>query len=263
MPPMANPIRRIGQLSRVKLFVIVTLIGGTVWGLLAIGFFGMNTLTGLRGYVNGEGLWAKHQKDATHYLMRYIHNGDRADYHAFRAKLDVIRGVERSRDELEKAEPDMAVVSRGFSDLGLHRDDHEQMSKVFRRFRNFEHMETAIEIWTRGDRMIDELEALGERLHAAMAEPDYDLEERYEANTLQILELNISLGALEAEFSAAAGKAARWATALLVKVMVGFCLLASAVCGLLILLGAGVIRKVEDHAVELRRAGPADLSPVR
>jgi hypothetical protein len=237
--------------ARSRLFAVVAFISASIWALLAVGIVGMNTLTGLRGYVNGEALWAKHQKDATQQLLRYVHSRDRAAYHRFRESLDVLQVVETSRLELESDEPDLSVVSAGFLELGIHPADHGPMTVVFRRFRNFEHMKTAVETWERGDRLVDDLQRLGDSLYAEMSGMDSVSAESVEESMLSILEINTRLSTMEAEFSLEVGRAARWARGVLIKVMFGFCLSAGVVCALLAALGARIISRAERSARDL------------
>ena len=51
----------------------LAIVGAGVVGLneLFVLLFSLNTLSSLRAYVGGEGLWSKAQKDAVYYLNRY------------------------------------------------------------------------------------------------------------------------------------------------------------------------------------------------
>ena len=48
-------------------------------------FFSLSTLSSLRAYVGGEGLWSKAQKDAVFHLYKYGVSRNQEDYVLFRA----------------------------------------------------------------------------------------------------------------------------------------------------------------------------------
>ncbi|RZL17230.1 MAG: response regulator [Pedobacter sp.] len=79
------------------LLVIVELC--TLW-------FSITTLSAVRSYVGGEGLWSKAQKDAILSLREYAYSHKEADYLAFQKYLEVPYGDKKGRIELEKSNPD-------------------------------------------------------------------------------------------------------------------------------------------------------------
>ncbi|MEB0104085.1 hypothetical protein QN386_22545, partial [Pseudomonas sp. CCI3.2] len=60
---------------------------GIVWPFIAVVLFqallgcvSLYTLSAVRGYVAGESLWSKGQKDAIYYLNLYANGGDELSY---------------------------------------------------------------------------------------------------------------------------------------------------------------------------------------
>ena len=53
-------------------------------------FFSLSTLSSLRAYVGGEGLWSKAQKDAVFHLYKYGVSRNQEDYVLFRAFIRLI-----------------------------------------------------------------------------------------------------------------------------------------------------------------------------
>lgn len=144
------------------------LIALTVFGFLcAIILAGLvnlsiNTLSGVRAYVSGEGKWAKAQKQSLIYLTNYIYTGDDDMYQLFIEANDVIMGNMEARLEMinERADPDIVNMGllRGFN----HPDDIPDMVNVYRRFKWVPQVERAFKIWNLGDEKNMELIAFAD-----------------------------------------------------------------------------------------------------
>src|SRR6266481_9139783 len=92
------------------LWVFVTL----VIVLLILGYQAIQTLSAARAYVGGEGLWSKAQKEAVHGLDRYAASHAEEDFERFQQALQTPLGDKRARLELQKENPDPAIVNQGF-----------------------------------------------------------------------------------------------------------------------------------------------------
>lgn len=130
----------------------------------ALGVGGSEILTAVRAYVGGESLWSKEQKAAVRHLERYGHLRDPADYLRFEQALAVPLGDRRAREELSRAQPDLAVARAGLLAGGNHPDDVAGMIWLFRTFKDLGAIADAIAIWTEADGAIDELRSLGLRV---------------------------------------------------------------------------------------------------
>src|ERR1700760_4781311 len=86
------------------------LIGVELFVLL----FSLNTLSSLRAYVGGEGLWSKAQKDAVFHLYRYGVSRTERDYELFGEFMRVPIGDAKTRRELLQSNPDMDAAREGF-----------------------------------------------------------------------------------------------------------------------------------------------------
>src|SRR6185312_4602595 len=87
--------------------LLITIELCTLW-------FSINTLSSVRAFVNGEGLWSKAQKDAIYSVLIYAHSHDEKDYQDFRNFLKVPYGDNKTRLELLKPNPDLQVARQGF-----------------------------------------------------------------------------------------------------------------------------------------------------
>src|SRR5258708_40117709 len=73
----------------------------------------MSILSAARAYSEGESLWSKGQKRAMFHLVRYSETHSEADYQKYREAISVPLGDEKARVEMEKPDPNYAVVWRG------------------------------------------------------------------------------------------------------------------------------------------------------
>src|ERR1700753_3150244 len=116
-----------------KLYFTVGIMALLIAIELIVLFFSINTLSSVRAYVGGEGLWSKAQKDALYQLLRYARTHDESNYVRFENYNKVNLGDHRARIELSKPDPDLDIVRQGFLDGRNNKEDVEGMIHVFRR----------------------------------------------------------------------------------------------------------------------------------
>lgn len=148
-----------------KLNIIIGLVILVLLSGLLNFWFGMRVTAGIRAYVGGEGLWSKAEKSAVINLGRYATTGDEAHYQTFLKNIDVQLGDREARLEMDKPNPNMAVVRDGFIRGGNHPDDIDDLYFLYRNFKDLSYMKSAIQIWTEGDKEIANLRAIGEKIH--------------------------------------------------------------------------------------------------
>jgi len=103
--------------------LLITIELCTLW-------FSITTLSAVRSYVGGEGLWSKAQKDAIMNLREYAHTHNEKDYLEFKNFLAVPYGDKAARIELEKANPDFDIARQGLLKGRNHPDDIDGMMKL-------------------------------------------------------------------------------------------------------------------------------------
>jgi len=211
-----------------RLYIIIGLvILILVFGLVNF-WFGMRVMSGIRAYVGGEGLWSKAQKEAVSHLVRYSESRDESDYQKFVEFTEVQLGDKQARLEMDKPEPNDAVIREGFIKGGNHPDDVDDLIFLYRRFKNVSYMTSAIQTWTEGDQEIENLLRVGEHIHnlitnpigatdpgvraARTAELSLQAEEVYKTDT--------KLTVLENRFSATLNEGARGITSTLVRMTI-------------------------------------------
>ena len=117
----------------------------------------MNILMATRAYSEGESLWSKGQKQAIFYLLRYTETQSEVDFRSYRERIGVTLGDRKARQELEKPDPDYAIAWQGFVEGDNHPEDIPRMIMLFRRFRHIDFMAKVIDLWTEGDRLVEEI----------------------------------------------------------------------------------------------------------
>ena len=192
-----------------KLACIIAGFLAIVVCLLVLTNTSMEMLSALRAYVGGEGLWSKGQKDAVYHLTRYAKSGDERDYRRYSAAIAVPLGDRDARRELDRREPDPAVVYRGFVQGRNSPEDIPRMAILFGRFSRLSYVTEAIAIWSEADRGIIKLRHLGEELHDEHGRQRPD-GARIAAIAAKIGAVNHRLTPLEDAFSRTLGDSARW-----------------------------------------------------
>jgi signal transduction histidine kinase len=218
-PALSRLRHRLASLSiPTKVNLVIAVFVVIITALIFIGYWGMVVLSGARAYVGGEGLWSKSQKHAVYYLAKYAHSGQDEDYRSYLGAIAVPLGDRKARLELEKPAPDYAVVYEGFAQGRNHPEDLWILARFFRWFRRIPDVEHAVDIWGRGDALIETLIERAEELRAGRSAHGMS-QARIDAILADIESIDMRLTALEDEFSFTLGRAARWATGFLALTM--------------------------------------------
>jgi diguanylate cyclase (GGDEF)-like protein/PAS domain S-box-containing protein len=216
--------------------------------MLLLSVASMSTLSSLRAYVNGEGRWSKAEGQAIADLRRYSVTGEEEDYQLFRSQLAVPLGDRMARLQLQSADPDIALATRGLLAGRNDPADIPGMIRVFRLFRSSPVMAPSIRYWNNGDALIMQLADIGQRLHAELSAGHPD--SGYVESLLGAAErVHIRVAPLEDGFSAALGSASRKVTSLLLT-MLSLCSVALVFLG--IALVRGHLRRSDRMAAALR-----------
>jgi signal transduction histidine kinase len=201
-----------------KLYFTVGIMALLIAVELGVLLFSISTLSAVRAYVGGEGLWSKAQKDALYQLQRYARSHDEADYIKFQGFMKVTQGDHKARMELSKPNPDLAVIRQGFEEGRIQPEDVDGVIKLFRRFYGNSYIHRAIVAWTQADEVITGFAALGERLHKEMNAVPFS-QARVDSFLNEIDPLNDRLTPLEDEFSFSLSEGSRWLEGLVLKLM--------------------------------------------
>jgi PAS domain S-box-containing protein len=201
-----------------KLYFTVGIMATLIAIELGALIFSINTLSSVRAYVNGEGLWSKAQKDAMYQLLRYSRTHDEADYQKFKEFMRVSGGDHKTLVELSKPHPDMNIARQGFIEGRNHKDDVDGMINLFTRFNRISYINQAIKAWTQADPLVAEFIPIGEQLHKEINSPHPSQEKLTEI--IQLIDpLNARLTVYEDKFSYTLGEGSRWLENLVLRLL--------------------------------------------
>lgn len=202
-----------------KLYVVV---GGMAL-LIAIELgtlvFALSTLSSVRAFVGGEGLWSKAQKNAIHSLSSYIFTKDQKYYDGFHQHMKIPMGDRKARLELMKQNPDLKIVYEGFLQGEIHPDDIPGVIRMLKRFGHVSYIQQAIVAWTNADEKLNVLLQKTEELRLIFNHQNVDPAEVRKI-LAEIDVVNEQLTAYETRFSSVLGEGSRWLENLLAILLV-------------------------------------------
>ena len=207
----AGPQR--GQLTKL---LVPLLIGNGLVVVLCM--LGLHLLSGARAYVGGEGRWSKGHALAALELRAYAATEAPEHMQAFRAALDVPLADHEARELMERPSLDddaLLALDKAFERGGIVPADRPAIVRLFRWFGDTPLMTDSVAAWRRGDKLIAELQSIGERMQQLALKPHGPERIGERLLLLQRLEwLDQELRALELRFSDALGESSRDAYAL-------------------------------------------------
>ncbi|MGA0611618.1 response regulator [Caldimonas sp. KR1-144] len=243
-----------------KLSLMTLLFGASVVLVATVAVIGGAILTGMRAYVAGEGYWAKGNRDAVHYLVRYARSRDPADHRQFEQAIAVSLGDREARLALDRPDPDLEAARQGFLAGRNHPNDIGTLVWMFRHFRHLSYMERAIDLWTEADETVVRLRGLGAVLHAQVVTGALT-PERAEELVREIHAAHETIKPLADEFSATLGEASRWVQGVLLLTLSGAIVLSGAIgLSLAVYLSRRISRQIAALRAAAQRVGAEDLS---
>lgn len=138
--------------------------------LVALATISVDVLSALRGFAEGESLWAIAHKEAAFRLERYARTHDPAELVAFKAAIAVPINDKLGRIELEKPDYDRDYVVTHWLAAGNPPEDIPGAIRVFRWSHELDFIQRVIEHWALGDQHVDQLARLAEQLEAKVAD---------------------------------------------------------------------------------------------
>ncbi len=201
-----------------KLYFTVGIMALLVTVELCTLWFAVGTLSSVRAFVNGEGLWSKAQKDAVYTLFIYAHSHNEKDYNAFREFLKVPLGDNKTRLELMKPNPDMQIAREGFIEGRNHPEDVDGMINLIVRFHNVFYLNKAIVIWGEAEKNMEQLIGISDKLHN-MIRSNTASQQEIDKLLEQAESMNIMSTKLEDDFSFILGDGSRWLENLILRLL--------------------------------------------
>lgn len=151
-------------------------------------------------------------------LLRFADTRAEADFRDYEKAMIVPRGFRRARLELEKPQPDLAIVRGGFLAGGTHPDDIPGVIMLYQRFHRVSYMKSVLDIWRLGDDFMARLDAAASELYALNKAGWPDAAARIPI-LHRIIQINEELRPWQNRFSNTLGDATRWIQAALLIVI--------------------------------------------
>lgn len=227
--------------------IMALLIGVELFAL----FFSINTLSSVRAYVGGEGLWSKAQKDAVYYLLKYGVTHNENDFLKYKEFIKVPLGDGKARRELMKAEPDLEIVRQGFLEGRNHPEDIDGMIKLFRRFSHISYINKAIYYWGEAEPIALKLIPIADSLHDEINSGSPPSLEKINILLKKISPITEKITEPEDNFSYTLGEGSRWLEDLVLKLLFVIALSVE-ISGLL--LAISVSRSIQKGLTEIINA---------
>ena len=192
-----------------KLYFTVGTMAVLIGVELFVLVFSLNTLSSLRAYVGGEGLWSKAQKDAVFHLYRYGVSRTDKDYQLFEQFMRVPIGDAKARRELLRSDRNMDAARQGFLEGRNHPDDIDGMISLFIDFSRISYIRRATAIWGEAQAIAMQLLPIAKELREEIAAP-VPSQDRINELLASVNMINEKLTAFEDEFSFTLGEGSRW-----------------------------------------------------
>jgi PAS domain S-box-containing protein len=181
---------------------------------LLVTVMSIDLMSAVRAYVTGESLYSKAQKDAQFHLMNYAESRHEEDFELFMRSLEVPLGDRLAREEMQKSAFDAEATRNSYLAGGNHPDDIAGAIRLFRWMQKTPLMSHAIETWTQGDRLIEQMRMLAVRAHDKIVARDLQAPEVTNLRN-EVMQINKQLTPLEARFASELSDAARLSERLL------------------------------------------------
>ncbi|MCF6131095.1 sensor histidine kinase [Flavobacterium wongokense] len=147
-----------------KVLILLSVIFISCTALIVINYFTIKILSANRAYVNGESHYSKGQKDAARHLITYICNEDPLQWASFKKQLSVNQSDGHARVHLTN-HSSIDTIKKDLRGGHNHEDDLDDMIWLFQNFNQISFFKKAIGEWEKGDALIDQFNALGNKIH--------------------------------------------------------------------------------------------------
>ncbi|HET7563071.1 MAG TPA: EAL domain-containing protein [Rhodanobacteraceae bacterium] len=179
------------------------MILGLTWGALQV------QIT-LAGFLNGESIWSKAQKQAVVDLDGYASNGNPSDLEHFRRNFAILQADAAARDAIASGDYDVRKVTRDFQDGSVIPQAIPGMIFILDHFRSAPHMREALHAWYSVNPQIAELGSIATRLQAMYATAAPLPPAEVARMRQRIRQLNQSIEPQASEFSLEIARGAAW-----------------------------------------------------
>jgi diguanylate cyclase (GGDEF)-like protein/PAS domain S-box-containing protein len=195
-------------------FIVMVLL------LAACATASLYVLSTVRGFVAGESLWTKGQKDAIYYLGQYAANGSPQAFTLFTQAIEIPLGDRAARLALQPGQVQVDLAREGFLRGGNHPQDIDGLIWLLRYLHHFDMVQQPIQHWLVGDEYINALRDLSHEIRHGTELGSVDDDTRAQWQTA-IRDINAGATPAARAFSEALGDSSRRIVALLMWTNMG------------------------------------------
>lgn len=200
--PRPLPLERHLRPLLIGMLAIVLLV-------LLLTWFALQLQVAVAGFLNGESIWSKAQKQSIIELYAYASTGDPQHLLEYEKSTRIVQADRIGRDTLASATPDRALARREFASTGALPQAIPLIVFAMQHLRGAPYVNDALRSWHASDPYMDELGLIAKRLQIQYAQPSPDRGAiRDDAN--RILEINATVSPLTDEFSRSIAQGAAW-----------------------------------------------------
>ncbi|MDN5865382.1 MAG: diguanylate cyclase, partial [Gammaproteobacteria bacterium] len=126
--------------------------------------------TALAGFLNGESLWSKAQKQVTIDLLNYAATGDAADYADFQGNYAILEAYRSAREKVLSGDFDYDEVEQDLRRGGAIAVAIPKAIFLLDHFADSYFMEKALREWRASDSAVAKLKVIADELHRSYAD---------------------------------------------------------------------------------------------
>ncbi len=167
MPHGSTQSRR--RLLAMRLLPLACALIAVVAFVLLLTWAAMQIQTALAGFLNGESVWSKAQKQASIDLLEYARKGDPADYAGFQRNYSVLTGYRSVREQIHSGHYDHDAVAAQMRRSHAMPSAIPGMIFMLDHFAHAPYMRHSLDVWRSTDASIIELGGIADELHRAWA----------------------------------------------------------------------------------------------
>ena len=194
------------------LAIVVALLLGLSWGAIKI-------QVALAGFLNGESIWSKAQKQAVIDLDAYAESGSAVDLEHFRREYSVLVDYRYARDEVTRPQYDYDKVAATLRADNAMPESIPMIIFMMRHLRRAPYIRGSLDAWRSTDTRVDQLARIAGRLQTAYAQGRVDAD-MIRAERRSIAAINNYIEPRSKRFSSRMATGAVWISHLLFSALV-------------------------------------------
>ncbi|RYE36581.1 MAG: HAMP domain-containing protein [Sphingobacteriaceae bacterium] len=206
-----------------KLYFTIGIMAFLIVIELCVLSFSLNTLSSIRAFVSGEGLWSKAQKDAFANLRLYAESGRENEYQDYQNHLKVPLGDGIFRKALEKPVPDYNLARVGLLQGRNDAEDISGMINLILRFHDNTYLARTIYYWQKAETSLKKIIPVGRQLYDARKTGSITSDQVINFQN-QIDQINDEVTPSEDGFSYTLGEGSRWLEHLVLHILIALAL---------------------------------------